>query len=161
MERSLLAGRSQRLTDGMDDRPNGIPFSPRARLASFGHAWRGLRRMVQREHNARIHLAASLGVIGAGLFLHVGIADWRWLVVAITMVWLAEAFNTAVENMCDHVEPAFDPAIGRVKDMAAGAVLIASLAAAAIGLLTLGPPILALLGAALPALRLTLPPFSG
>ncbi len=127
-------------------------FSVAARLRSFIFAWRGLRRLVREEHNARLHLAATLAVVGAGLFLRVSVADWRWLVLAIALVWLAEAFNTAVENLCDRVEPGFDPAIGRIKDMAAGAVLIASLAAAAIGLLTLGPPILALLASTLPAL---------
>lgn len=140
--------------------PTRSRFSVTARLRSFVFAWRGLRRLVREEHNARLHLAAALAVVGAGLFLRVSVADWRWLVLAIALVWLAEAFNTAIENLCDRVEPAFDPAIGRVKDMAAGAVLIASLAAASIGLLTLGPPVLALLASTMPALPLTLPPFS-
>jgi len=59
---------------------------------------------------------------------------------------VTEAINTAVEDLCDHISPQFDEAIGRVKDLAAGAVLAASLAAAAIGLLTLGPPLLKTLG---------------
>lgn len=67
--------------------------------------------------------------------------DWRWLVLAMAMVWLAEAFNTAIEELCDRIEPGFDLVIGRIKDIAAGAVLIASLAAALIGVLTLGPPL--------------------
>lgn len=118
-------------------------FSLRARLGSFVFAARGLRHMVRREHNARLHLAASLAVVGAGVTLRVSAEDWRWLVLAIAMVWLAEAFNTAIETLCDRVNPEFDPAIGRVKDVAAGAVLVASIAAALIGVLTLGPPLLA------------------
>lgn len=121
-------------------------FSIAARLRSFVYAWRGLRRLVYGEHNARLHLAASIAVAAAGLFLKISASDWRWLVLAMALVWLAEAFNTAIEDLCDRVEPGFDKAIGGIKDMAAGAVLIASVAAVGIGLLTLGPPVLALLG---------------
>ncbi|WP_159982688.1 MULTISPECIES: diacylglycerol kinase family protein [unclassified Novosphingobium] len=117
-------------------------FSVTARLKSFVFAGRGLRSLVQGEHNARLHLAASLVVVAAGLMLRVSAADWRWLTLAIAMVWLAEAFNTAIEDICDHITPDFDPAIGRIKDLAASAVLVASTAAALIGLITLAPPLL-------------------
>jgi diacylglycerol kinase (ATP) len=70
--------------------------------------------------------------------------EWRWLFLAMALVWLAEAFNTAIEKLCDRIEPGFDPAIGRIKDVSAGAVLIASFAAALIGVLTLAPPLWAL-----------------
>ncbi|WP_395331310.1 diacylglycerol kinase family protein [Novosphingobium sp. BL-8H] len=129
-----------------DALPASHRFSVAARFRSFLYAWRGLRRLVQNEHNARLHLAVSLAVVAAGLFLKVSADDWRWLVLAMALVWLAEAFNTAIEELCDRTEPGFDKAIGRIKDVAAGAVLIASIAAAAIGLLTLGPPLLVLLG---------------
>ncbi|TDW63278.1 diacylglycerol kinase (ATP) [Novosphingobium sp. PhB55] len=119
------------------------PFSPRARLRSFLFAGRGLRWLVRDEHNARLHLAASLGVVVAGFWLEISAADWRWLVLAMALVWLAEAFNTAVEGLCDRIHPEFDPAIGRIKDLGAGGVLVASIAAALIGVLTLGPPLLA------------------
>jgi diacylglycerol kinase (ATP) len=58
-------------------------------------------------------------------------------VFAIAFVWVTEAMNTAVEELCDFVSPGFAYPIGRVKDLAAGAVLAASLAAAVIKLLTL------------------------
>jgi diacylglycerol kinase (ATP) len=117
-------------------------FSVRARLKSFTYAGRGLRWLVQDEHNAWLHLAASLAVVTAGVILHVSLADWRWLVMAIAMVWTAEALNTAIEDLCDHVNPEFNKAIGRIKDLAAGGVLIASIAAAMIGFLTLIPPLM-------------------
>jgi diacylglycerol kinase (ATP) len=100
---------------------------------------------VQDEHNAWLHLAASVTVIIAGIALHVSLNDWRWLIFAIALVWVTEAMNTAVEELCDRVSPEFDPSIGRVKDLAAGAVLAASLAAGMIGLLTLGPPLFKLM----------------
>jgi len=117
-------------------------FSIRSRLRSFRFAGRGLRWLVQDEHNAWLHLAASVAVIGAGLLLEIPLSEWRWLVLFIALVWLAEAFNTALEDLCDYVSPEFDAVIGRVKDLAAGAVLVASIAAALIGLATLLPPLL-------------------
>lgn len=96
-------------------------------------AGRGLRALAQDEHNAWLHLTASTAVIVAGLTLHVSRQDWRWLVIAIGLVWVAEALNTAIEELCDRVSPSFDLAIGRVKDLAAGAVLAASLTAASSG----------------------------
>ncbi|TCM19616.1 diacylglycerol kinase (ATP) [Novosphingobium sp. PhB165] len=128
-----------------DGLPEQSRFSVVARVRSFIYAWRGLRQLVEGEHNARLHLTASLGVVAAGLFLQVSASDWRWLVLAMALVWLAEALNTAIEELCDRIEPGFDEAIGRIKDIAAGAVLIAAIAAAGIGLLTLGPPVLVLL----------------
>lgn len=85
-------------------------------------------------------MAASATVIVAGLLLHLSLDDWRWIVFAIAFVWVTEAINTAVEELCDFVSPGFHRSIGRVKDLAAGAVLAASLGAVVIGLLTLGPP---------------------
>ena len=60
----------------------------------------------------------------------------------MALVWIAEALNTAIEDLCDHLNPDFDPAIGRVKDLAAGGMLIASITAFVIGLLTFGPILL-------------------
>lgn len=120
-------------------------FSIRSRLKSFTYAGRGLRWLVQDEHNAWLHLVASVTVIVAGIALHISLNDWRWLVFAIALVWVTEAMNTAIEELCDRVSPEFDPSIGRVKDLAAGAVLAASLAAGVIGLLTLGPPLYSLM----------------
>ena len=105
-----------------------------------------MRWLAQDEHNAWLHLAASAIVVVAGVVLNISLNDWRWLVSAIGFVWVTEAINTAIEHLSDHVSPQFNIAIGRVKDLAAGAVLAASFAAAVIGLLTLGPPLLKTLG---------------
>ena len=123
--------------------PARIRFTVRGRFKSFVYACRGLRWLVQEEHNARLHLAASGAVIVVGFALNISLEDWRWLVLAMTLVWVTEALNTAIEDLCDHVCADFEPSIGRVKDLAAGAVLVASIAAAMIGALTLGPPLIA------------------
>ncbi len=117
-------------------------FNAHARFKSFVYAGRGLRWLVQNEHNAWLHLAASMIVIVMGFALHISSQDWRWIMLAMALVWMAEAMNTAIENLCDRLSPDFDPAIGRVKDLAAGGVLVVSIAAAVIGMLTLGPALL-------------------
>ncbi len=122
----------------MSDNP--VPgFSLSARLNSFGYALEGLAFMLKSQHNAWLHVAASVVVILVASFLQVHVADWRWLVAAMAMVWIAEGFNTAVEHVCNVVSPDHSLAVKRAKDVAAGAVLLAALAAAIIGLLTLWP----------------------
>ncbi len=130
------------MTESSNALKTGARFSIIHRLRSFIFAWRGLRWLVHNEHNARVHLGATIAVIALGLFLKVAAAEWRWLFLAIGLVLSAEAFNTAVELLCDRIEPGFDPVIGRIKDVSAAAVLMLSLAAAGIGLLTLGPSLL-------------------
>ncbi|MFM1814648.1 MAG: hypothetical protein RLZ98_1343 [Pseudomonadota bacterium] len=127
------------MSRGSPEHEHDSRFSVPARLRSFRFALGGLAWLVKLEPNARIHLAASIAVVAAGLSLGVTSADWRWLVLAIALVWITEAINTSLERISDVVSPEFDPRIGLAKDVAAGAVLIAALAAAAIGLLTLLP----------------------
>jgi diacylglycerol kinase (ATP) len=114
-------------------------FSILSRLRSFGYAVDGLIFTVRSQHNAWLHLVATLIVIILASFLGVEAADWRWLIVAIAMVCVAEAFNTAVEHVCDVVSPDYSLAVKRAKDIAAGAVLICAFAAILIGAITLWP----------------------
>lgn len=112
------------------------------RLRSFGFAFAGLRAVLTTQPNAWIHALATLLVVGLGLFLDVGRHDWCWLVAAIAVVWLAESFNTALESLADAAIPDSHPLVRRAKDSAAAAVLVAAIAAALIGLLVLGRPLL-------------------
>lgn len=109
------------------------------RLRSFAYALRGLALLVRTQPNARVHLLATLLVCAAGAYLDLTRADWLWLVVAITLVWSAEAVNTALEQLADALHPARHVGVGRAKDMAAGAVLIAAIGAAIIGVLVFTP----------------------
>ena len=120
-------------------------FSLTDRLRSFGFAFKGLGYVLRTQHNAWIHLVASLVVVGIALFLDVSRMDWCWLVLAMGAVWCAEAFNTALEELANAVDSEPNPMIGRAKDAAAAAVLIAALAAAIIGIIILGPPLWRLL----------------
>ena len=110
-----------------------------ARLRSFIHAGCGLAWLLRHEANFRIHVAAAFAAVAAGLILRISLADWRWIVLAIALVWTAEAFNTGLERLCDRVTPAQDELVRIAKDVAAGAVLVAAVAAALIGTATLFP----------------------
>lgn len=114
-------------------------FSLSARLKSFRYAFEGVAFMLRTQHNAWLHLVASLGVVIVAFSLRVRAEDWRWLVVAIAMVWVAETFNTAVEYVCDAVSPGYSETVKHAKDIAAGAVLISASGAAILGVLTFWP----------------------
>lgn len=114
-------------------------FSIPARLRSFVYAGRGLRHMLETQHNAWLHSIATMMVIGFGIWLHVDHAEWLALILAIVAVWTAESLNTAFEFLCDVASPDFHPLVAKAKDVAAGAVLIAALGAAAIAALVFLP----------------------
>ena len=120
-------------------------FSLTDRLRSFGFAFKGLGYVLRTQHNAWIHLVASGVVVGIALFLDLSRTDWCWLILAMGAVWCAEAFNTALEELANAVDSEPNPMIGRAKDAAAAAVLIAALAAATIGVIILGPPLWSLI----------------
>jgi diacylglycerol kinase (ATP) len=103
--------------------------------------------MLIQEHNSRLHLAAALAVLALGLILRIQADEWLWLILAVALVWLAEAFNTAIERLGDAVSLDPHPQIGIAKDVAAAGVLIASLASGAIGLVVFVPRFLEWLAA--------------
>jgi len=108
-------------------------------IKSFGYAIRGVLRLMKEERNAKIHAVAALSVIGAGFYFNINLLEWTMIVIAIALVIITEAVNTVLENLLDHIHPERHPTVGKIKDMAAGAVLIAALAAFIIGLLVFLP----------------------
>ncbi|PYJ10062.1 MAG: diacylglycerol kinase [Verrucomicrobia bacterium] len=122
------------------------PFQFTGRIRSFRHAFMGIWRMIQCQHNAWIHAAATLCVLTAGFLFHVSSADWCWIVLAISTVWTAEALNTAFEFLADAASPDFHPLVRDAKDVAAGAVLVTAVAAAVIGVIIFWPYFARLLG---------------
>lgn len=114
-------------------------FSITARLKSFSHACDGLLFLFRTQHNARVHLAATICVFLAGITLDLSLDDWCKLIIAATFVWAGEAMNTAFEHLCDVVSPQPNTSVKRAKDIAAGAVLICAIGAAILGILTFVP----------------------
>jgi diacylglycerol kinase (ATP) len=129
-----------------ETRAESAGFSVRARARSFGHALAGIALVVRGQHNAWIHSLATLLAVGVGALLPLSALEWCALIFAIGLVWVAEAINTALELLADAVSPEPNPLVGDAKDVAAGAVLIAAIAAAGVGLIVLGPHLLALVG---------------
>ena len=95
----------------------------------------------------RIHLTAAVYVLFFSPFLGVTRSEYGVLLLTIAMVIAAEAFNTAIEMLCDYAQKSYNPLIGKTKDIAAGAVLVCAVFAAFVGIAVLWRPeaILALL----------------
>ena len=121
-------------------------FSAKDRVRSFGHAGNGLRVLVSGQHNAWIHGALTVGAIGLGFGLQISGLEWCAIVIVIALVWVAEGCNTALELLADAVIPERNEKVGQAKDTAAGAVLVASIAAAMVGAIVFLPRLLALAG---------------
>lgn len=100
--------------------------SLRRSLRSFRYAINGLRVLFLDEPNSRIHLFAACLIHLIGFWLRFSIGEWIAIWLCIGFVFMAEIFNTAIENLCDHVSPEKNPTIGKVKDLAAAGVLIAA-----------------------------------
>lgn len=114
-------------------------FSIVDRLKSFTFAFSGIAAMLRTQHNAWIHLVATVVAIAGGFWFAIERGEWVWLIVAIVAVWTAEALNTAFELLCDVASPEFHPLVKQAKDVAAAAVLIAAVGATFIGLMVFLP----------------------
>lgn len=118
--------------------PSDRPARAASRLASFGHALRGLRVFVS-QPNARIHCVAAVVVVALGWWLQVSAMQWVALVLAIALVMGAEALNTAIEYVVDLASPEWHTLARDAKDVAAAAVLVCSIGAAVVGVLVFWP----------------------
>jgi diacylglycerol kinase len=114
---------------------------------SFRHAFAGAAFLLRTQPNARLHLLAAIVVIAISAWLGPTAIEWALIAFGITAVWAAEAFNTAIEVLCDRVTTDHDPQIKIVKDVSAAAVLGVAAGAAVVGLLIFVPKFLASVGA--------------
>jgi diacylglycerol kinase len=103
------------------------------------HAWNGLVHVVKTQRHARWHLLLTVAVITLGAWWRVSRMEWLALILAMSIVWCAEIFNTALEIACDAITKEPHPLIGLAKDVAAAAVLVAAVAAAGVGALVFVP----------------------
>ena len=109
------------------------------RLKSFQYAGQGLVTFLRTQPNAWIHAIATLGVIALGNYFSISRTEWACIIIAIGMVWLAEAFNTAIEFLADEVTQEKRDLIGKAKDVAACGVLCASMTALFVGIAIFWP----------------------
>ncbi len=117
------------------------PFRISSRIKSFSYALKGIKLFFITQHNAWIHAFSGAGVVILGFVLKVNTSEWCWLIIAMAMVIISEMLNTAVEFLTDLVSPGFHLQAEKVKDVAAGAVLIAALTATVIGAVIFLPKI--------------------
>jgi diacylglycerol kinase len=112
-----------------------------SRLRSFGYAFRGWWYVLTSQRNAWLHVIISFVVIAVGAWLGLRPLEWAVIVLTMAIVFAAEFLNTAIEAVVDLASPHKHPLAKVGKDVGAGAVLIAALAAVVIGVLILGPPL--------------------
>jgi diacylglycerol kinase (ATP) len=104
-------------------------------LDSFNFAFEGIIHVLRTQRNMRIHFAVAVVVLVAALVVDVSKIELIALLISITFVLIAEMLNTAVEGAIDIATTSFDPMAKLAKDIAAGAVLIATMNALAVGYL--------------------------
>lgn len=119
-------------------------FSTKKRMLNFKYAFNGLKILIKEEHNAQIHIAATVLVIIAGLVLKISSTEWIAIIFAVGLVFAAEILNTSIENLADFVSPAKHNQIKRAKDLAAAGVFVCAVSAILIALFIFLPKILSL-----------------
>jgi diacylglycerol kinase (ATP) len=119
-------------------------FSWKARLKSFKYAWEGIVSFFRLEYNAQIHLAITVLVLVLSVTLQLSKWEVIAVVFSIAIVWVVEMINTVIEKMMDFICIERHPQIKLIKDLAAGAVLVAAIAAAIIGCIIFIPKLVIL-----------------
>lgn len=109
------------------------------RRPAFKHAFRGLKHVLLTQHNARIHVTATILVILLGFILKLEKSEWALVVIAIGLVWITEITNTAIEAFVDLVTQQYHPLAKIAKDTAAASVLFASFIAVILGMIVFLP----------------------
>jgi diacylglycerol kinase len=117
------------------------PYSQHGFWSSLVHAWHGAKHVFRHEKNARIDLWFAIVALLLGIALKLPAAELAAVFFAVVIVFLAEVFNTAIERTLDLIDPNENKRIKLIKDMSAGAVLIAAVAAVMIGLVIFLPAI--------------------
>lgn len=126
------------MTKTPSPRPEETSFT-KGRIQSFGYAFTGLATLLREQQNSWVHLVATLLVIGLGILFSITPIEWILIIIAIVLVWMAEALNTGVELLCDMVCSDYHPMIKKAKDVSAGAVLVTVTGAVVIGLIIFLP----------------------
>lgn len=120
-------------------------FSLKQRIKSFKYAFQGLSTLFKNEHNSRIHAFFAIAVIVAGFLFKISTLEWIAVIFAIGFVFTAELINSSIERTVDLISKDINPLAKQAKDLAAGAVLVAAITAAVIGVLIFAPKLIALL----------------
>jgi len=109
---------------------------------AFVNAFAGLRYFFRHERNGRIQAVLGICAVALAAFLHISSLEWAVILICIGSVLSLEMLNSGLEKLCDLVQPGFDMQIKKIKDMAAGSVLWASLISTIIAVVIFLPKII-------------------
>lgn len=109
------------------------------RIRGGGYALKGAWLLIKGEASIQAQLFIAVAVTAAGFYFDITATEWMLQVMAIGLVMTAEGLNTAVEAIADFVHPDFHNKIGHIKDVAAGSVFFAAIAAVIVGFLIYVP----------------------
>ncbi len=140
-------GFMEQLTSTMKIDPDDYsPITSANRWVSLTYALSGWLYMLRWQKNTRLQAVASIIVVIMGFVLELDVISWALIILAVTIVWMAEFLNAAVEAAINLTTSEIHPMAKVGKDVAAAAVLLGVVASVLIGLLVMGPPLLAKLG---------------
>lgn len=105
----------------------------------FEDAIRGIGTAFASERNFRIHVIVAFTVVVLGGWFALSSAEWLWIVLCITLVFVTELLNTSLEKLVDLVSPDYHPLARKVKDTAAGAVLVSVVFSVSVGFIIFVP----------------------
>lgn len=113
------------------------------RILSFRYAFRGVATLFRETPNIKLQLAAAIAAMIMGFSLHISRGEWLAIIIVTGSVFAMEALNSAVEVLSDYAcRQEIHPAIKKVKDLSAAAVLLAAVAALAVGIVIFLPKII-------------------
>jgi diacylglycerol kinase (ATP) len=113
-------------------------------ISSFGYAFKGLAYAAKSQLNFRIHLGSAVLVVAFGFALRISVNEWEWVMLSIAIVLLTELINTGIEALTDLISPDYNEKAGHIKDICAGAVVIAALFALITAVIIFVPKLLLL-----------------
>jgi len=119
-------------------------FSIKRLFKSFGYALKGIYQMILTEQNAKVHTLVACCVVAAGFYFRISSFEWIAVIIMVAAVLAAEIFNTSIETLSNKVSPEYSESIKRVKDFAAGGVLIIAIAAVIVGFIIFIPKVIIL-----------------
>lgn len=110
-------------------------------MKSMVYAVQGAYKLVTTEHSVMVQFSLGIAVTIAGFWFKISTTEWLIQTMAIGMVLGVEGVNTAIEKIADFIHPQYHERIGFIKDIAAGAVFFAAMAALAVGAIIYVPKI--------------------
>ncbi|WP_262902475.1 diacylglycerol kinase family protein [Lutimonas saemankumensis] len=112
------------------------------RIKSLKYALKGFWLLITTEHSIMVQSGIAILMTIVGFWLDISKFEWIAQIFAIGMVLVAESLNTAIEKLCDYIQPEYDKKIGFIKDISAGAVSFAAIIAIVIGFIIYLPKLL-------------------